>query len=124
MLSRHTLSPNVHIIRPEVGLDRKHLKSCDLEFTLSELPIILIVDLRATREIDSDGLAWLVNLQIVMAEQGKTLLLLKPSSEVKALLRRAGIEDLFWMAPSLKKIHEILLPIHPELFSTSIVLGH
>ncbi len=124
MLSRHTLSPNVQMFRPLEPLDKEHLTSSDLEFQRSGLPVILILDLRSTQSMDSDGLAWLVNLQILMSEYGKTLLLVNPSTPVRSMLRKAGVENHFLTAPSLKLIQEILIPLHPELFSTSIVPGH
>jgi len=124
MFSCQTLLPNVQIIRPLPAMDREHLTEQDLDFHGAELPTILIVDLRTTRSMDSEGMAWLVNLQILMTQQKKTLLLVNPSAVVTNILRKAGIENRFLTAANLGLVQEILSQLHPDLFSTRIVPCH
>jgi len=120
----HTLHPSVQMLTPPDHLDRSQLTHNDLDFQGIDLPKVLIVDLRGTLSMDCDGLAWLVNLQILMIVTKKTLILINPAAAALDLLRQAGIENRFQIASGPDMVREDLESRHPDLFGTRIVPAH
>jgi len=123
-MNRLNLQPNVQLWMPGSQLSRRNLSRAQIECEHSSLPKVLVIDLRLVKEVDSNGLAWLVNLKIAMDDLGHTMLLLKPSYCVQSLLKRALVWERLLIISSVKDIRHFLQEYHGNLSQTRLVSGH
>jgi len=112
---RTNLHPQVQMWTLEKKMNGESLHGDISEVLLAPMPRVLVLDLRRIEMTDSNGLAWLVNLNIRMRETGGSLILLNPSSQVMTMLEEARVDGYFLMVPDTVGIRDLLIDERMDL---------
>jgi len=120
---RTNLHPQVQMWSPGYNMTGEILRH-EIESVFNEtLPQILILDLRQVGLTDSDGLAWLVNLNLCMQDSRGGLILLGPSHHVQNLLAEARVTRCFHVLSRPEEIQKFLNKHRDDLGSLQIQPG-